>query len=519
MTTMWHEWSTLEKLIWLRRRIGGGASWVWRTITGAAPLTLPNAVHHAIKSLTQYGLCTQDGTPTPDSPVDIVCNNGALRYGALGANLFDTNPACIKLNFYIQPSDGAEQLSTTNFTYIPHIPVEAGKSYVFFGRKKSDHTISQYNRISFFAADGTYLSTASYPKGSIGKGTAPENASYCILSCNPSGESAAVGAPITQEIVDSYDWTFREGTAEQAFEPFEGGIYADGTPEVLTVNGANLFDASSYTEINAYVNANTGVLTAGSPGSNTQYCAVIPCKPNTLYNITGRGTSAWGAFPSDSIGTTATAFTKGGILTTGANDRYLIGLVRANGDAIDYRNTLVVQEAQTVNDVPMLLSVGDYADTVEIISGLFTYKVGVLVLDGTEDWRASGNLFYADIATDALEDTHSCYCTHFKGVATNASANYDNEIKVGTNVTQTAKWTRAQMYPVVGTFSDVTEFKAYIAAQYAAGTPVIVVYPLAESTTEQGTPHALHTSAGDNVVDVTANVSPVELEVEYASNN
>lgn len=59
------------------------------------------------------------------------------------------------------------------------------------------------------------------------------------------------------------------------------------------------------------------------------------------------------------------------------------------------------------------------------------------------------------------------------------------------------------------------EAQDWLAAQYAAGTPVIVVYPLAESTTEQTTPHALHTTEGDNIVDVAANVSPVELAAEF----
>ena len=65
--------------------------------------------------------------------------------------------------------------------------------------------------------------------------------------------------------------------------------------------------------------------------------------------------------------------------------------------------------------------------------------------------------------------------------------------------------------------STVDDWKAFIAAQYAAGTPVIVVYPLATEQTEQGTPHALNTTEGDNVVSVTSNVDPVQLECEYAN--
>ena len=66
---MWHEWSTLKKLIWLH--ILQGASAIIKTVTGTSPLTLDNAVNKAIKSLIQYGKCaTVDG--------EIYCNNGKL---------------------------------------------------------------------------------------------------------------------------------------------------------------------------------------------------------------------------------------------------------------------------------------------------------------------------------------------------------------------------------------------------------------------------------------------------------
>ena len=66
---MWHEWSTLKKLIWLH--ILQGASAIIKTVTGTSPLVLDNAVNKAIKRLVQYGKCaTVDG--------DIYCNNGKL---------------------------------------------------------------------------------------------------------------------------------------------------------------------------------------------------------------------------------------------------------------------------------------------------------------------------------------------------------------------------------------------------------------------------------------------------------
>lgn len=59
------EWSTMKKLIWLKATLLSGASAIIKTVTGTAPITLTNAISHPIHSLTQYGLCVQDGTPTP----------------------------------------------------------------------------------------------------------------------------------------------------------------------------------------------------------------------------------------------------------------------------------------------------------------------------------------------------------------------------------------------------------------------------------------------------------------------
>lgn len=40
------------------------------------PIFAPSTV---LPSVVAYGKCTQNDTPTPDAPKDIVCNNGALK--------------------------------------------------------------------------------------------------------------------------------------------------------------------------------------------------------------------------------------------------------------------------------------------------------------------------------------------------------------------------------------------------------------------------------------------------------
>jgi len=59
-------WSTLKKLIWLRKTTGGGGTpSVDETITGISPLVLAAALHKPIVSLKQTGVCEQAETPAP----------------------------------------------------------------------------------------------------------------------------------------------------------------------------------------------------------------------------------------------------------------------------------------------------------------------------------------------------------------------------------------------------------------------------------------------------------------------
>ena len=60
----------------------------WVKVSGTSPLSLPDAIANSIKSLTQYGLCAQASTPTPDAPVDIVCNNGVLKWDSVNQRVY-----------------------------------------------------------------------------------------------------------------------------------------------------------------------------------------------------------------------------------------------------------------------------------------------------------------------------------------------------------------------------------------------------------------------------------------------
>ena len=54
--------------------------------SGTSPLTV-----NGMKSLTYvklFGQCEQNGTPAPDAPVDIVCNNGVLKWDSVNQRVY-----------------------------------------------------------------------------------------------------------------------------------------------------------------------------------------------------------------------------------------------------------------------------------------------------------------------------------------------------------------------------------------------------------------------------------------------
>lgn len=522
------EWTTLKRMIWLL--LLRGASAVIRTVTGTSPLVLENAVAAAIKSLKQYGKCTQSTTPTPSAPVDIVCNNGAIKYGALGANLLDPSAANTVLKYYINKADGEVKPSPPNFMFAGYMPVTPGTTYVAYGRAKTGNDLSDYNRVAWYDSTKTWISGANYTQNQIAVVTAPENAAYARFSCNPSGTTTQT---VTQEYVDSFNWTFCEGTAEiTPFVPFVGGIYTDGTPEVLTVSGKNEANVEDYLlsfTNRYYVDKAIGVtLEAGvtytfscdiecsitpfgisvGVGNDVVYLVDIVTKPKqTNGRIFVTFTPSTAALSNYSkLYVRIPRFTEA---KTGTVSVSKIQLERSSS-ATDYEPYVT---PQTVTDIPMLLSVNDYKDESEIISGLLTHKVGIKVLDGTESWALSDSGSTHRFRGTKPSDCHTpasrapSVCTHFKYVSTGSAVG-------GMFIGASQYW---YFIPTDQTIDTVDKWTAWVAGQYAAGTPVIVLYPLATEQTEQTTAHALHTSNGDNVVDVVSNVDPVELEVEYSA--
>ena len=118
----------------------------------------------------------------------------------------------------------------------------------------------------------------------------------------------------------------------------------------------------------------------------------------------------------------------------------------------------------------------NYTEDDDIAVSLETHQQAVLVLDGTENFQ----LLYGDNtfvweANKAAKGDQTILCDHYKGTNTGWVSLQNNQIQMVTNGRYIgAKDTR---------FSAAAEFKAHLAAQYAAGTPATIVYELATPIT------------------------------------
>lgn len=431
-------------------RVRNRVNWIITKLTGNSPLSLPNAVAKPIKSLTQYGLCTQDGTPTPEASVDIMCNNGALKWDSVNqrvyadgtsANLYD--PSKRTDNVAI-PWSGVPYAST-GMCYSAAIPVEQGKTYYYrliLGEKSP--SVQAHRFIQIYDNDNE--PSADNP--------AVSNPQFIIIDSN-----ASVGAPVkgtfstNNQSVKFVRLSLCMSDSFVMFSEYDAVYYPYHNGELVIVEsyGENLVNVD--TNIAGYYINSSGKITAGA---DAQYTDLIPVTPGEKYvwtlmsNRQVGGTNRWHGYDSSGnwVGQIAYKFSGQGtdipfelsaIIPSGISYvRLSYGIADVD---VSFRNS-----QYQFTTVPMLLSVGDVKDEVELIHGTLTRRVTACLYDGTQ--------------------------------------------------------------PVGDVYMSTTGGKD-------AGA--IIIYPLATPTTEQITGQNLVTNEGTNVVDSVANVSPIQLEVEYAA--
>lgn len=363
-----------------------GTSPSWRDIilSGNTALTLANAKADGLNYVKLFGGTEQNGTPTPTTPMNIVCNNGVVKYGAIGKNLYNSTT---RTDGYYIGENGTIAQGSGTFCYSALIPVKPNTAYVLSGIAGQ----SDIRRFHAYDSNGNWISQISFASTNVGRiynitGTTPNNCVYVRISI-----------PMTDTNVQ-----VEQGSTATAYEPYQAGIYTDGTQEVVT----------------------------------------------------------------DSLGNTASA--------------------------------------------EILLSVGDYKDTQEVLSGGVTRRIGIKVLDGTEYWTEMGTNIVVKTATSAWGAAVGVggFCTHLT-VLKSGETTFAGSCRFAWDF-------NVYEYQTAFGVNDGTQFKQFLADQYNAGTPVVIVYPLKTATTETVTGQPLTTQAGTNIVEITQSaIDNLGLEVSY----
>ena len=449
------EWSTLKKLIWLHMILGGGAV-NWTTVTGASPLSLVNALAKPIRSLVQYGKCVQDGTPTPSAPVDIVCNNGAL---------------CMTDN-------------------------ELPRSYKRITGIKFDGDF-WYNTGEVLnggdAVTMTLANTATGGQNVFGSynGTAGGKKNFSLFIY---GGGASNG---------SY---YRYG--EQLLRPRFGGGERTIT---ISGNGTDGFTTDVIATPDTFVTEAPAYIGMLPNSSSASYTGSIMGSIDVVNN--GQLRLRWIPCERQSDGAVGYYELKSGTFLehvgTGTPIKGGYDTSRMTELIVDGTPEVLSLGTQTAS-VQNLYAAGDYKDTQEIIGGTVKRNVGIKVFDGTEEWVAHtvvGTYRYRfedkKVEKSPFASTHFVYSSKASGDISNG------EMMCGA-ASPNAYFRNTDC-------ATLADFTAWLASQYAAGTPVIVIYPLAEESTEQVAGQPLSTGAGDNVLTVTAEISDIQLTAEYAA--
>lgn len=423
------------------------------TVSGVPPLTLAAALAKNIKSLKQYGLCTQAATPTPSAPMDIVCNNGTLKM------VDDELPVGYKRLLDITTSG--------NLRYVSNVHITGADTLRFTYKSSPGNLLGSYHDTD---ADDNY---SYYP-------TTSTTAKYARYNGQTGGSSSATGTEYTIEMSP----TGVTGTRNPS--SFTPATFTTSIPFCIfatSPTGSAISSATIYGSIEI---------------SGSQSVKFIPCE-----RMSDSAIGYYDTLHREFIEVTGTGVPS----TSGYDNSHLtLGIVGTPE---------VLSVAGQTASVQNLYAVGDYKDVQDVISGAVTRKTGVTIFDGTETWTKSGTYagsFYVDNVPSTRALVSVAICSH--GFTTPTLTAYS---AAGVGAMFLSPVSRRLNYKYDDDTASVADFKSWLADQYAAGTPVIVLYPLADEVTESVTPQPLQTVEGDNTVSVSAEVSGMTLEAVYVA--
>lgn len=451
--------------------------------TSGSPILLTDSADGTLIDFKGKGRSTQNGTPTPDSPIAIksVADSGYFD-GELLQGAYN----------------GITGLPTANTYYIRNknsIPCKSSDTIKLVYGDTQDKL-----RLFFYKADGTYINKSEVSDTDTIEVTAPtdaDNFNFDIVQ-EISGLTPTNAKPITVTINGKYALIVKSkgknllsiNERDKATTYFN---YTEYTNEIVkgsaipTTNGAFLCSFSAYLE-----NGKTYFFSQESTNLNSVYIysdrlwgnniAILNVinNPNYTHNAKS-GIYVIGYY--------------GGI--TSGTEYSIVKPMLRRAEVTDDTYEPYKEEVKYIPLNEPLRSSLDGTVTDEVSLTEVTRRFTEVVFDGSDDEGWSGDnrpaIYIADIKNT---DEPIAICTHFKNV------------KFGQNVNEFLNYNNGYLYFNVDTnLQGLTKWKAWLQAN-----PITVIYELAEPITETIEPVDIVTY--DNVTYLTASDN-AEMEIEY----
>lgn len=325
-------------------------------------------------SSTLKGNTSQEGTPTPDNPVDINVVKGDNTIKVEGKNLFDIST--ITENTYIDLEGTTGSSQVTNLS--DYIEVKSNTSYTLSYDYSTLLNSNQRNFV-YYDENKTYISSLLYlPTNKTNTITTPNNAKYIRFSYDK----------------NCYEIMLNESTTYLINLPVQ-----------------NLFDKDNANLLTAYINVDTNIInTYGVAGVDFKIL-YISCSPNTTYTISKISSQRFSVaetqtIPEEGVTVSNKIFNNTGTnitITTSTNAKYLVVFYYLSSADIlteqEIRDSIQIELGDKANRytpyevAPIeLCKIGDYQDYFYgWVDNWYKYNaVGKVVLNGSENSWALG---------------------------------------------------------------------------------------------------------------------------------
>ena len=409
--------------------------------TAEAPLTL------ALKGNT-----SQDGTPTPDAPVEVKTVAGGQEIVVCGKNI---NSKGIRKGLY-QTLDGAYSNYSGYVTTNDLIPIKYGNTITV-----SSELERTEGNFAFYLLE--YGENKNYLNVSTGPIYNKKTATFTITNQNTKYIAVDIGGSATVDNVGRIQ--IEKGSTATTYEPYKSQSYEINI-------GKNLADISKVQA--GYINTTGGI--SGSTPNAEGYIRYIPVQQNTTYTFniieTPSSFEQWLGIAEYSS-QSESSFLRNSVramanvpytFTTGANTQYLC----VSGRNILYATKVQLERNSVATSyapykTPELCKIGDYQDRIykDNNKWYLEKKIGKTVFDGTETWvlqsiNSSGIANFAYDNSGAYSSTSYIKSNYFKNQTsaignTTESGIFNNANTIYVRIDQTTANTVANFKTWLGT--------------------------------------------------------------------